>query len=263
MTSLPDRNHQFLFSLLGLRNVDSARKLTIRRVYDVCMHSLFLGDVERARKAFGILLRCKEFDWKASWALAIYMLNPHDPDRDDTYFLRQAEQLRLLMLQDPTRREELLNEVLQVLIQNGRYAEALDELELYLPSFPYQDNPVLHIYAGSICLYMSQDPDSQKNNKSPDSLLEEAKAHFNRVIAINPGNCVAHIFLDQIAFLQKRDTVDPDPDLSGDEVSILTRDYNIGNAPKRTKRGESVILRTVKQRYEITPPPSTIGHGGD
>lgn len=103
MTSLPDRNHQFLFSLLGLRNVDTARKLTIRRVYDVCMHSLFLGDVERARKAFGILLRCKEFDWKASWALAIYMLNAHDPDRNDTYFLRQAEQLRLLMLQDPTR----------------------------------------------------------------------------------------------------------------------------------------------------------------
>jgi hypothetical protein len=103
MTSDPDRNHQFLFSLLGLRGLESARKVTIRRVYDVCMHSLFLGDVERARKAFGILLRCKEFDWKASWALAIYMLNAHDPDRDDTFFLSQVEQLRLLMLQDTTR----------------------------------------------------------------------------------------------------------------------------------------------------------------
>lgn len=103
MTSHPDRNHQFLFSLLGLRGIDSARKVTIRRVYDVCMHSLCLGDVERARKAFGILLRCKEFDWKASWALAVYMLNAHDPDRDDTFFLSQVEQLRLLMLQDPTR----------------------------------------------------------------------------------------------------------------------------------------------------------------
>jgi len=68
----------------------------------------------------------------------------------------------------------------------------------YLPSFPYQDNPVLHIYAGSICLYMSQDPDSRKDNKSPEGLLEEAKAHFNRVIKIDPGNCVAHIFLDQV-----------------------------------------------------------------
>ena len=68
----------------------------------------------------------------------------------------------------------------------------------YLPSFPYQDNPVLHIYAGSICLYMSQDPESRKDYKSPESLLEEAKAHFNRVITIDPGNCVAHIFLDQV-----------------------------------------------------------------
>ena len=102
MSSHPDRNHQFLFSLLSVRSADSARKVTIRRVYDVCMHSLCLGDVERARKAFGILLRCKEFDWKASWSLAIYMLNAHDPERDDTYFLSQVEHLRSLMLQDPT-----------------------------------------------------------------------------------------------------------------------------------------------------------------
>jgi hypothetical protein len=45
---------------------------------------------------------------------------------------------------------------------------------------------------------MSQDPDSRKDHKSPESLLEEAKAHFNRVITIDPGNCVAHIFLDQV-----------------------------------------------------------------
>ena len=68
----------------------------------------------------------------------------------------------------------------------------------YLPSFPYQDNPILHIYAGSICLYMSQDPDSRKDQKLPERLLDEAKAHFNRVITIDPGNCVAHIFLDQV-----------------------------------------------------------------
>lgn len=231
MGSLADRNHQFLFSLLNLRSADSARKVTIRRVYDVCMHSLCLGDVERARKAFGILLRCKEFDWKASWSLAIHMLNAHDPERDDTFFLSQVEQLRSLMLHDPTRvsyspsprvrtqllpqREELLNEVLQVLTMHGRYTEALDEIELcvpslygappfsrvvarYLPSFPYQDNPVLHTYAGSICLYMSQDPGSRRDHKPPESLLEEAKAHFNRVITIDPRNCVAHIFLDQV-----------------------------------------------------------------
>ena len=28
----------------------------------------------------------------------------------------------------------------------------------YLPSYPYQDNPVLHIYAGLIALYLAQPP---------------------------------------------------------------------------------------------------------
>lgn len=129
---------------------------------------------------------------------------------------------------------------------------------------------------------MSQDPDSRRDQKSPENLLQEAKAHFNRVITIDPGNCVAHIFLDQvhptkishaqrsqltrhtfsqIALIQNRELTEPDPDLSGDEVSSLTRDYHIGNAPKRTKRGQSVIAQAAKQRYEATPPPSTSEDG--
>lgn len=74
----------------------------IRRVYDICVYSLLLGDVESTKRAFGILFRCKEFKWKDLWPLAIYMLNPHDPDRDNTFFLDQVGQLRLLMLQDHT-----------------------------------------------------------------------------------------------------------------------------------------------------------------
>jgi len=236
----------------------------IRRVYDVCMYSLYSGDFERASKAFGLLLRCKEFKWKDFWSLAVYMLNPHDPDRDDAFFLGQVEHLRLLMAQDPTRRQELLNEVLQVLVQNGRYTEALDEIELYLPLFLYQDNLILYTYIGLIRLYMSQDPDSRKENESPDALLEEAKTYLNRVIEIDPGNHTVHMFLDMIALLQKRGLADPGIDLSEDEVSNLARDqYMIGNAPKRTKRGESVIKRAVMQRYEVTEPSPTSEGNGD
>ena len=117
----------------------------IRRVYDACIYSLFLGDVEIARKAFGLLLRCKEFKWKDLWSLVIHMLNPHDMDPDNI-FLSQVEQLRSLMIQDHSRvsyslstcvwtqripqKEELLNEVLQALVQNGQYSEALFEIDL-------------------------------------------------------------------------------------------------------------------------------------
>lgn len=103
MLSYPDRNHQFLFSLPGLENVDSARKHMIRRVYDACIYSLFSGDVEVARKAYGLLLRCKEFKWKDLWSLGIHMLNPHDPDRDNAPIRSQVEQLRFLMVRNHTR----------------------------------------------------------------------------------------------------------------------------------------------------------------
>lgn len=100
---LLDRNHEFLFSLFRFKNIDSARAITIRRLYDVCMFSLFTGDDKRAREAFGILLRCKEFNWKTSWSLAIYMFNAHDPENDSSFSLAKVEQLRSLMLQDPSR----------------------------------------------------------------------------------------------------------------------------------------------------------------
>lgn len=103
MISNSDRNHKFLFSLPGLENVDSARKEMIRRLYDACIYSILLGDVQFARKAFGLLLRCKEFKWKDFWSLAIYMLNPHDPDRDNAFILSRVEQLNLLMVQDRAR----------------------------------------------------------------------------------------------------------------------------------------------------------------
>jgi hypothetical protein len=67
-----------------------------------------------------------------------------------------------------------------------------------------------------------------------------------------------------MALLRKRDRApDPDPDLSEGEVSSLTRDYYIGNAPKRTKRSETVVMRAVKQRYEAASPPPTSEHDDD
>lgn len=72
------------------------------------------------------------------------------------------------------KRESIFQELILRLIVFGNHREALDELELYvsfqipfasacwniihryLPSFPFQDNPVLHVYAGMISLYLSQ-----------------------------------------------------------------------------------------------------------
>lgn len=64
-------------------------------------------------------------------------------------------------------KETMLKELVLLFILSGQYSQALDELELYLPSFPYQDNPVLHIYAGLLCLHLAQKPDGDFTEISP------------------------------------------------------------------------------------------------
>jgi RNA polymerase I-specific transcription initiation factor RRN11 len=81
-------------------------------------------------------------------------------------------------------RESLLQELVLSLALTGREREALDELELcgslalffffvvtysqlygysYLPSLPYQDNSVLHTYAGLLCLRLAPCADTDLN----------------------------------------------------------------------------------------------------
>ena len=76
------------------------------------------------------------------------------------------------------KRESILQEMILRLLVSGKYAKALEELELcvplfiavirnlilfarYLPSSPYEDNPTLHTYAGLVCIYLAQ-PDVSK-----------------------------------------------------------------------------------------------------
>lgn len=130
---------------------------------------------------------------------------------------------------------------------------------------------------------MSQEPDSRKRNESPDRLLEGAKSSLNRVLEIDSGNSTARIFLDlvhavetiqthrhrlilcsQITSTQSGGLTDPDPDISQDGASQLIQgSCMIGNAPKRTKRGEHVIRQAAMQRYEAMPSSPAAKHNGD
>lgn len=126
-----------------------------------------------------------------------------------------------MMLRDVDK-ETILKELVLLLILSGQYPRALDELELYLPSFPYQDNPVLHIYAGLLCLHLAQGlKDSQVLDSS---FLRDAQTHLNQAKSIDPANVVAEAFLEKINSLQKRtdenETVDSEHE--GMEVDNLT-----------------------------------------
>ncbi|KAK0206739.1 hypothetical protein DFS33DRAFT_1486309 [Desarmillaria ectypa] len=144
----------FLFHSLDVGPRLSARKVHICRLYDVLELSLLRNDLPRARKAWAILARCKEMHWTTMWATAVRILG--DETFDEHGSSKRLAFLREMMLQLPDKREMILKEVILRQIMAGHFKQALDELELYLPSFPYQDDPVLHNYAGLLSLYLSQ-----------------------------------------------------------------------------------------------------------
>jgi RNA polymerase I-specific transcription initiation factor RRN11 len=121
-------HHDFLFSSLNSKQPGTARKVHIRRVYDILQLSLQRHDLERARKAWTILARCREFDWKSMWTLGVHLLGASE-DQDNANPLRIGF-LRTLMLQHPDQKDSILRELVLRLIQSERHKEALDELEL-------------------------------------------------------------------------------------------------------------------------------------
>ncbi|PAV21269.1 rna polymerase i transcription factor subunit rrn11 [Pyrrhoderma noxium] len=94
----------------------------------------------------------------------------------------------------PEQRESILQEIILVLADLGKFKEALDELDLYLPSFPYQENPTLHIYAGLITLRLSK----LANHTENKTLLIQARDHFTRTLALDQDNTIAKTFIEEI-----------------------------------------------------------------
>ena len=79
--SRPDS--QFMFTSPNAPRSATARKVHIRRLIDVLQLSLLRRDYDRARRAWTILIRCKEINWKDMWKTAVALLADIDPGHDD------------------------------------------------------------------------------------------------------------------------------------------------------------------------------------
>ncbi|KAL5527691.1 hypothetical protein ACEPAG_6492 [Sanghuangporus baumii] len=130
----------------------------IRRLNDILHLSIERGDFSRARRAWAILARCKEFDWATMWRTGLLLL-PDEPLSGQHQHLQvsggSAEFLKKFMRYYPDEQESVLQETILRLANEGKFREALDELDLYLPSFPFQENSTLLVYAGLISLRLA------------------------------------------------------------------------------------------------------------
>ncbi|KGB75309.1 hypothetical protein CNBG_1147 [Cryptococcus deuterogattii R265] len=229
---------------------DEQGELPLRHAY---IHSLanllhaclLRGDIDRAKRAWAILIRCREVDWRARWQWGLLFLSSGSSDAvqntqasmyasqaEDDY--RQAERW-INTLRVGARMEDkpsLLHALTLILIKHARYRQALEELETYLPSYPYLLSASLHTYAGLLAFYLAQpssairqptpvasqydnllgraDRDSaatsQRSSRSPSplpdgwehadgSLMRQARQWFVKAIEIDEKEDVAREFL--------------------------------------------------------------------
>ncbi|KAF7288290.1 hypothetical protein HMN09_01409100 [Mycena chlorophos] len=223
---------------------NAARKVHIRRLYDIMNISIQRSDFARAAKAWSVLARCPEVEWRAMWTTGVHLL-AEDLHENEKH-LRKTDFLRVMMLQHPNDREIILKELCLRLILSGKHREALDELELYLPSFPYQANTILNVYAGMLSLYLAQSQDTTNPTTGTNAkLLRESQAYFERALGLQPDNTMIPGYLHLI---NKMKDDNSQLDLSDNEApaprpAIFVPDAETIAIPKR-KRARKAVATT-------------------
>jgi RNA polymerase I-specific transcription initiation factor RRN11 len=102
-------DHHFLFAFPNEKKRPSARQIQMRRLYDILNLSLHRDDLARAKRAWSILARCKETNWKTMWTLGITLLANDVRVMESN--LRKIDYLRTMLLQLP---EEVCFKVLSL-----------------------------------------------------------------------------------------------------------------------------------------------------
>lgn len=94
----PD-DQRFLFRSLDSKTPLTARKIHIRRLYDVLQLCLHRNDLPRAKRAWTILARCKEIHWMTMWTTGVRLLGEDFGQHENSS--KKIEFLRSMMLQYP------------------------------------------------------------------------------------------------------------------------------------------------------------------
>lgn len=93
------QEHTFLFASLGSKQPLTTRKVHIRRLYDILQLSIQRHDVQRAKRVWSILSRCKEINWLALWRTGLHIFG--EAHIDDDGMQVTVDYLRSMMLQYP------------------------------------------------------------------------------------------------------------------------------------------------------------------
>lgn len=90
------QHDRFLFASLNSQKPLTARKVHIRRLYDVLQLCIHRNDLTRAHRAWCILARCKELHWMSMWTTGLLLLGADIDEENRT--TNRIEYLRTMML---------------------------------------------------------------------------------------------------------------------------------------------------------------------
>jgi len=221
---------QLLFTPPNAKNPSTARKLHLRRLYDALELLIQRQDYARARRAWVILVRCKEIDWKAMWRIGALLLEEPSKGRST----RKLDYISSMLLQYPDEKESILKELVLHYIASGKHRTALDELELYLPSPPYESNPILHVYAGLIHIYLAQ-PGNHQGTWSIVSLREGQK-YLEKAKMLDAENIVALAWLEKIPTFSTSDQAEMASVGDSDEEVVNDTADDTSRSSKRIRK---------------------------
>ena len=96
----------FLFASPDGRRSSSARRVHLRRLYDILHLSIQRGDLLLAQKSFALLSRCDDIEWAAIWKFGLLILAANDrTDQPHSYDVlgtpKHIDFLRVMMLRHP------------------------------------------------------------------------------------------------------------------------------------------------------------------
>ncbi|WVQ85865.1 hypothetical protein IAT38_008033 [Cryptococcus sp. DSM 104549] len=174
----------------------SIRNAYIHHLTDLLHACLLRGDIPRARRAWAILIRCREVDWKSRWYWGLLFLSTAgvEDEPEESLATMQASQPdgearqverwlgTLRVSARPEDQPSILHALVLHLIKQARYRQALDELETYLYSYPYLLSAPLHTYAGLLAFYLAQPLAAQT------PLHERNARHASSVSALAAGS---------------------------------------------------------------------------
>ncbi|KAG8945334.1 hypothetical protein FRC04_000869 [Tulasnella sp. 424] len=157
-----------------LRTDSTARRRHIRILGDILYVSIQRRDWQRAKRAWGLLLRTPEVEWNDIWRIGLLLLHKGvDVDKRQASEER-IEWLKLMMRKIPYYRETTLQELVIELILAKDFKQAEDQLFMYMAEYPFYDNATLRGLSGLLYLYNAQPREPTPNdNTLPTSSSDE------------------------------------------------------------------------------------------